>query len=76
MYFFTWLRSQVERSDAVGSFARLAMADKLFPRQSKYWQPVRVYLARRNIHDIKTHGAALAAFHTYRQETAKEEKAA
>lgn len=31
--FFEWLCLQAERQDAVGAFARYAVADRVFPRQ-------------------------------------------
>lgn len=32
--FYGWLCQQIKRSDRVGAFARYAVADRVFPRQS------------------------------------------
>lgn len=34
MSFFAWLGQQTERRDRVGDFARYAVADRVFPRQT------------------------------------------
>ena len=57
MTFFSWLGQQVERQDAVGTFARYAVRDKAFPRGQRQ---LYVFLARYEGMPEQRRGAKLA----------------
>jgi hypothetical protein len=57
MSFFTWLGQQASRQDAVGAFARYAIADRVFPRAE--WR-LHLFLSRYEGMPLQRAGAKIA----------------
>lgn len=71
MHFFGWLGQQVERQDGVGTFARYAINDKVFPRHATR---LHLFLLRYQGMPLQREGVKLA-HREWRQERRRERAA-